>query len=194
VRDVDEVRGASDPVDQGHPEEHDRGRQDAEQEELHRGLVRSRVLLAEPGDEEPGRAHELERDEQHQQITRRRHEHHAEEAREEQEVELALARPDGLVEVVHGDQDDDDRHRHEQELEQQRVPVEHEHPPERRTPLPHQREKGHDRSHDAGRREHAVPCLEAVRQEQIDEQDEQDRARQNDLRERGVQIDRAHVR
>src|SRR5256885_624536 len=49
-------------------------------------LVRTRVALAERGDQEAGRGHQLERDEQHQEVARGRHRHAAEECREDQEV------------------------------------------------------------------------------------------------------------
>ena len=47
-----QVQRPGDAVDQAHPVEHHRGREHADQEELHAGLVRTRVGLAERRDQE----------------------------------------------------------------------------------------------------------------------------------------------
>jgi hypothetical protein len=146
-------------------------------------------VLLEARDDETGNGHRLQRDEQRDEVARARHDEHAEEARQQQEVELTLDVPDDLVEVRHRHQDQDGRNEDEKELEEHRVVVENEHPAER--PARSTVDQSHEReacAPHACHRDDRVRRLRAVGQEQIDDEDGNERDRDDDLGQDRVDV------
>ena len=109
-------------VEEGDPVEQEPGREGAEQEVLERRLVRA-DLLPEHADQHVDRhRHDLEREEDHDQVVGRGHEHHA--ARREQHERVVLARRQRVqAEEVDGEEDGEGRGGDQEEREEERVAV-----------------------------------------------------------------------
>jgi len=100
LRDAGEGDLSGEAVEEREPVEQDGGGEDAEDEVLHRSLVRLDVTLSPPGQQIEGAGGQLEGDEEDDQITGRCHDHRAQERGDEQEVVLALVVTIGLDVVV----------------------------------------------------------------------------------------------
>jgi hypothetical protein len=175
-RDTREVRRAGVAVHDRQAEQQHRDRQHTDQEELQRALVRAQVELAQRRHDEARNAHELERDEDHHEVARARHEHHADERGGDQEVVLTLVRAD-LGEVAVADEQHEQRDDEEERLEQQRVAVHDEHVAERgpRGPVDRQGDHEPERDERPDERERVHEPLALAVQEQLDEQDRERR-------------------
>ena len=178
-----EPRGPREPDDHAHPVEHHGRGQDADDEELEPALVALHVALAERCHQEPGGRDELERDEQHQQVTRRGHQHAPEERREQQEVVLALVEP-ALTEVAQRDGQHRDGGTQEEHLEEHRERVHDVVAAERRALLADQRERrdqrgDHAQEADRHRAPGAPPGQEGVDHEHDDHGPGQDQGRED---------------
>jgi hypothetical protein len=183
-----ELQRAGEPVDQAHAEQHHRGGEHADQQELERPLVAAGVALAEPGGDEAGGRDDLQRQEQHQQVAGGRHQQHADEAGQHHEVELALV-GGARVDVALAHQQDEQQRAEEQPLEQQGVVVDHERAAEGAAgSLPDQGRQRHAGGHRAGQRQVVGDHLGPLH-EQVDQQDQQRGAGQDQLGEDGVEVD-----
>ncbi len=117
-----EAHLAGDAVDQRHAEQQDGGRQHPDDEELEGRLVGAGVALAPARQQEAGGRHQLEADEDGDQVAGRRHHHRPQHRAQQQEVELALVVAVGL-DVGHRQQQRDEAGEDEETLEHQREVV-----------------------------------------------------------------------
>jgi hypothetical protein len=124
--DAAEIRRAGGSVDEGDPVKEEARRKGAQEEVLEGRLVGSDAPAAEAGEHVDGDAHDLEAEEDGDQIRRTRHRHHAGEGTEQQHVVLPVVRLD-LFEIVHRDEDGQDGPRDEKEVEEDGVGVHRDH-------------------------------------------------------------------
>ena len=111
-----QVRGQGDAVDEGQPVR-DQGRGDrADEEELERGLHRLPFPLAEARQDVEGNGHELEGDEEQDQLARRGEDEHAEEGGEHGHVVLRGPTREGLGSEIEGSEHAQDRGHEEEAL------------------------------------------------------------------------------
>src|SRR3972149_2463900 len=118
----EEVRRPGDSVDEGDPEQDERGAHRTDDEELRGRLRGLAVLLAERDEGERAEARDLEREEQDEQVRRRGGEHHPDDGEEEQAVVLPLVRFLRVEEASRGE-DRQERHEQENRAEEQGEPV-----------------------------------------------------------------------
>src|SRR5215216_6701187 len=183
-----ELERPGEAVDQAHAEQHYGRGQHPDEQELERALVAAGVALAEAGGDEAGGRDDLQRQEQHQQIAGGRHQQHADEARQDQEVELALVGGAG-IDVALAHQQDQQQRAKEQALEQQGVVVDHERAAEgAAVARPEQGGQGDPGGQGAGDRQPAGDHLVPLH-EQVHHQHQQGGAGQDQLGKDGVEVD-----
>ena len=174
-----ELRRAGQAPDEGDAEQEDRRAERAEQEVLDRAFGGIGVGLVEGGQQVAGQDHQLEPEEQHQQVARRRDQHRAGHREDEDRGELG-DRQAARDQVVGAEGDGQRDGGHEQQIEEGGQVIDLVRAPERRDrrgPRPHDhRQDGRDR--EAGERDahrHGRPAGP-------DEVDDEDRGRCQDAR------------
>ena len=102
--------------DIGQSEEQDRARERAKEEVLDRSLGGVRVVAREAGQHVPGQNHQLQGDEEEQQVRRAGDEHRSGDREDEDRRELGHRKP-ARFQVVSREQDGQGRDGHEQEVQ-----------------------------------------------------------------------------
>ena len=148
-----------------------------------------RSLLRNADIRNPGRRHQLQRDEQHQQVARGRHQQAAQERGQQQEVVLALVEA-ALAEVAQRDRQHDHRHRQEEDLERAARSGRARTCRRRRRPLLPISVSAATRDASTPSSATGMPShLRRAAEEHVDDQHQQDRAGQDQLRQDRVVVD-----
>ena len=199
TRDDVEPRAAGGAVDERDAVEQERARERAQQKVLDRGLARTRVAAQRPRQHVDRHRHDLEGEEDHDQVVGRRHERHAR-GREQDQCIVFARRYLVLAQIVDGHEERARRSRTHQDGEEERVAVGAERVLEAAghlsVPEPEHR---YDGDRQAAQSENRERLLVDVAEGRVDDQhekrrrgDEQPGQRHLPVRREGAHVDRCH--
>ncbi len=191
-----DLESAGEPVEEGHPVDHEAARRRAVDDVLQRRLGALPVLPEHARQDVARDAHELQREVHHQEVVRARHERHPERAGKKEREVLAPARLPP-AKRRDGEERDQERRARERDLQEEREPVHRVGPLEdgkrgpggmvlppeerRELPVPPEVEPGHEpRERQPGQGDQPRGPAPQLRHE-VHEDDEHDEARQDDL-------------
>ena len=188
IGDLSEDRRPRRAVDQAQAVEEQGGGEGPDEDVLDAGLDRTATVDGVACEHVEAEAEELEGDVGGEQLARRDHRHHAEDGEEEDAVELAVAVQVPLHVVGRG-QDHEGGDGQEEELEEGREAVDVEEAVVEDLGLTNQGDRRAPRGGDAGQRQKGEPVLAIVGQEEVDGDDQEGRARQDELGEEEGEVD-----
>ena len=190
-RDPVEVCRPRGAVDQRDPVEQERGGEGAEDEILHRRLGRGKLALEESGEHVQRERHQLERQEQDNEIAGGGEQHHAAGREEDEGVVLARLGP-VPSKVVDREHHDERRRVADHHVGEEREVVEHEHVLERAPGLPPAREHHEERAHQAGEGDGGDELAPDRPRQEVEQEHEPGGAEHDQHRREGTDRHRRH--